>query len=476
MHSPLTMYPAHSSPADALLAHVGRRPHLYVSVLVHAVALVALYQLGSRRVELDAVERQRQLVESGSRLTDNVRLEKRVRDMAQVKSLLDEAAGDGAPKAAPPRDKDGEVQFAAAPATPADLLKQARELSRAIERIERESQADELARLLHIPKDQALKQVPEKSPPEQAWDAAPKTLAEAAAKIERLEARARDALERRREQLARQRDGAAVKGAGAGKAAGGGNAPSAAASASGLAEGGGNLRGGPEPTVLERMSAFVNPDLPDGATKAYLGGGLGEFYDHGTGRLADVDTATMVKGAGRIIGPGGTYANRIYVNRWYLIGPFDGQHGEAMFSNPRHPPEQAVALDAVYRGKGGRMLAWEYVDMARYPLVPAVQAEDAVYYGYTELMVDKERDLTVWVGADDDAQLWLNDKLVWRGGNVNKRWFFGRIYDRENTYARDYNLSEGGRVVHLKKGRNKLFFKLSNGPTRLFFSMVLTPT
>jgi hypothetical protein len=43
-----------------------------------------------------------------------------------------------------------------------------------------------------------------------------------------------------------------------------------------------------------------------------------------------------------------------------------------------------------------------------------------------------------------------------------------------NTYVRDYNLSEGKRTVHFRKGRNKLFFKLSNGPTRLFFSLVLT--
>jgi hypothetical protein len=175
-----------------------------------------------------------------------------------------------------------------------------------------------------------------------------------------------------------------------------------------------------------------------------------------------------------MIGPGGTYANRVWVNRWYLIGPFDGRHGEGLFANYRHPPEQGVVLDAAYRGKGGRLVTWDYVDMARYPLIPPVPAEDAVYYGYTELMLDAEQDLTIWVGADDDAQLWLNDRLVWKGGNVDKDSFFGQIYETRNSYVRDYNLNEGRRVVHFRKGRNKLFFKLSNGPTRLFFSLVLT--
>ncbi len=112
--------------------------------------------------------------------------------------------------------------------------------------------------------------------------------------------------------------------------------------------------------------------------------------------------------------------------------------------------------------------------MARYPLIPPVSAEDAVYYGYTELMIDADQDLSIWVGADDDAQLRLNDRLVWEGGNVNKGSFFGQFYETRNTYVRDYDLSEGKRVVHFRKGRNKLFFKLSNGPTRVFFSLVLT--
>jgi hypothetical protein len=88
--------------------------------------------------------------------------------------------------------------------------------------------------------------------------------------------------------------------------------------------------------------------------------------------------------------------------------------------------------------------------------------------------MDREQDLTIWVGAHDDAQLWLNDRLVWRGRRVAKAGFYREVQDKNNTHGRDYNFSEGKRVVHFRPGRNKLFFKLSNGMGPLFFSLVLT--
>lgn len=163
------------------------------------------------------------------------------------------------------------------------------------------------------------------------------------------------------------------------------------------------------------------------------------------------------------------------MNNWYVIGPFEGRHGSAMFSNFHYAPEQAVVLDASYPGKDRRVLRWRYVSTPDYPLVPPDYAEDAVYYGYTELMVDKARDVTAWLGADDDAKVWVNDRQIWAGGNIKKAWFWRTIYDTRNSYASDLNLNEVQRTVHLRAGRNKIFFKMANGPGRTFFSMVLTP-
>jgi hypothetical protein len=376
------------------------------------------------------------------------------------------------------------VQFSAQPKAPDELLKQAKALSRKIDELERNAKAERLAKLLDIPKDKALEQIAKAPAPDEPSSPEPTNAAEAAAQIEQLEAKARDVLEQRRQQLEQQQNGVQVAADTAGAAQRGAGKGNGNANTNGNANGRGSGKlgkgigdgttNGAGTVMLDRIAAFKNPDLPDRVTTAYAGDGLRPFLGDGVGHVPEVDAATMVKGAGRIIGPGGTYANRVWVNRWYVIGPFSGRHGPGVFANYRHPPEQGVVLDAAYRGKGGRVVKWDYVDMARYPLMPPVHAEDAVYYGYTELMIDAEQDLTIWVGADDDAQLWLNDRLVWAGGNVHKDWFFGQVYETRNTFVRDYNLSEGKRTVHFRKGRNKLFFKLSNGPTRIFFSLVLT--
>jgi hypothetical protein len=458
------------TPGAALLAHVRRHPFMISSVTLHAVLLVVLQHLGSQRIEHARIDRQQRLIESGKRLTAQARLDRRVHDMERIKSLLEQSVA-----AHPGANKEDEVQFSAQPKAPDELLKQARELSRKIDELEREAKAERLAQLLDIPKEKALQQVAETKKLDEPPAPEPKDAAEAAAQIEQLEAKARDVLEQRRQQLEQRQNGVRVApgaGKGNGSANGNGNGRLNGSGQSGQGTGKGTP-GGAGTSLLDRIGAFTNPDMPDRVTQAYLSGS-GPIFGGGEGHVPDVDAATMVKGAGRIIGPGGTYANRVWVNRWYLIGPFDGRHGAGLFANYRHPPEQGVVLDAAYRGKGGRLVKWEYVDMARYPLIPPVPAEDAVYYGYTELKIDADQDLTIWVGADDDAQLWLNDRLVWKGGDVAKDSFFGQFYLTRNTYVRDYNLSEGKRTVHFRKGRNKLFFKLSNGPTRLFFSLVLT--
>lgn len=476
------MFPNDSPTLAPTFGPIRRHPFLVASVVLHALPLVALYYLGSQRIELVQRERQQRQVESGARLTAQARLEKRVHDMERIKSLLEQSTA-----AHPAGNKDDEVQFSAQPKAPEALLKQAKDLARKIDEIERDTKAEQLAKLLDIPKEKALEQVAAKAKAEEPPAAEPQTPAEAAAQIEQLEAKARVALEERRHQLEQQEKGmqvaadaagAAQRGAGKGngkgngKGDGNGDGRLNGNGQSGQGLGGGNT-GGVGRTTLDRIAAFTNPDMPDRMTQAYTGP-MGAFFGGGTAHIPTVDAASMVKGAGRMIGPGGTYANRVWINRWYLIGPFDGRHGAGLFANYRHPPEQGVVLDAAYRGKGGRLVKWDYVDRARYPLEPPVHAEDAVYYGYTELMLDAAQDLTIWVGADDDARLWLNDRLVWEGGNVNKDSFFGQVYETRNTFVRDYNLNEGKRVVRFRKGRNKLFFKLSNGPTRIFFSLVLT--
>ena len=185
-----------------------------------------------------------------------------------------------------------------------------------------------------------------------------------------------------------------------------------------------------------------------------------------------IDQQSMRAFDGRIIGAGADFTNRIYLNAWYLIGPFVANKAipeEAL------PPESGVDLDAAYFGKGRQLLQWEYVETKSYPFVPPNAEGDAVYYGYTEIMLDKDRVLIADIGSDDDAKIWVNDALVWRGNNSRKPWYYEGGFRPRQADRATYNLTEGSVALKLKKGRNRIMFRLFNGYADTFFSMVLRP-
>jgi hypothetical protein len=175
--------------------------------------------------------------------------------------------------------------------------------------------------------------------------------------------------------------------------------------------------------------------------------------------------------AGRRIGPGGVDANRIYVDTWYVVGPFEAT-GAHPLDHP-YPPEFAVDLDGTYAGKRGRALAWKYLQAGEYPTYLPNPAENAIYYGYTELMLDHDREVWAWIGADDDCKVWVDDQLVWNGGATTKPWFLVDARSMKPEIADD-NLSEGKVRLRLHAGRNRVLFKLYNGIEVMFFSLVLT--
>ena len=132
-----------------------------------------------------------------------------------------------------------------------------------------------------------------------------------------------------------------------------------------------------------------------------------------------------------------------------------------------------VNLDAAYLGNSQRVLKWEYFHAGQYPLVAPVQAENAVYYGYAEINMDQERDLWMAAGADDDAKVWFNKRVVWISGNESKPWYRGGFRGLTDDIAH-LNLSESKRKLHFNKGRNTLMFKLYNGCCEQFLSLTLS--
>ena len=455
---------------------ISPRRHTFtaVSLTVHAVLIALCYYFGSYRIDL---ARQQDLVRVGTELSKQARMEKSVLDMKQINKLLEQSSRGYASSDA----GEDPTNFSATslPKSPAELLEEARQLSASIAEVEKRLKADELARIEGISKDQAREQLDapaQTSAPPPLQAATPEQLA---TEIERLEVRARAALVQRQHDLLQRVNGVAVRPpeSSAGNTHGGGRQDKAVRSGTGGAKDAplSLTPGRNEGPAVDRITKFINRDLalPKDVSQRYYRHGE-RIFNPGVGKIPVVQAATMRKGVGRMLGREGEFANRVYVNSWYLIGPFEGKHGSGLFSNYRYPPEDGVVLDAAYRGKGNRVLRWRYLNADSYPLVPPDFAEDAVYYGYTEIMLDRERYLTMWIGADDDAQIWLNDEKVWAGGNSNKTSFWHDLYDVRNTHARDFNMTEGKRNVRFKKGRNKIFFKLANGPSRTFFSLVLT--
>jgi hypothetical protein len=486
-----------------IVAHVKRSPYLYTSLFIHAVLLtvfcyVEFYEIETKELKIQ----ERRAVESVSK-ANNMEMQKRVKDMETIKQLLEQSASDYKDDG---NNNTTEEQPHAALASelkkPENLLAQAEDITKSIEEIKKTLEAEELARVLDISTEEAAKKVRDKKEkPKDEAEKEKQTSGDSAAEIERLEANAREALKERLEQLEQRENGVQVasdndheskttensankqQGSGEGEGEdhsdgqGDDKGEGKAKGANGSGErgyAGQATQNSPDiKKIKERMISFAGEGIaiPKEARKEQYQ--HGPLFNPGGGDLPEVSEGE-VKVAGQIIGVGGRFAQRVSINNWYVIGPFPGGTGRGLFSNRKYPPEQTIDLEAVYFGKDNQLLSWKYVNENHYPLIPPILTSDAVYYGYTEIKFNEAQDLWVWIGADDDVQVTINNRLMWKGGNVNKSGFFERIYTSGTYFFHTWNLTEGKRLVHFNKGRNTVFFKLSNGPERCFFSMILT--
>jgi hypothetical protein len=475
---------ARQSPLQFLLVaavrQIVRRPYLSTSVAAHAALLALLYYFGSYQPEL---RRQDAEVASSLRATSMASTAKRLQDLETIKQLMEKSADrvDAQPEPNP--------SLSTAPQTSQEMVERARELSQAIEALDEEIKAEELAELTGVPEappavessEAALPKAPISADKAESGDSQDVlTEEQAASEVAALEAKARATLAQRQQRLEAKENGVQVEGHGQSRAgeqgAGAGEQGAGTGAGQGGSAAGAPSKVGSSNSVRAEIGEFIaeSESIEHAARSETYANSNGGIFERGSLEIPAVDASTLVLGRGRMLGAGGEYANRVYLNTWYIIGPFPGRHGRGLFENPSYPPEKAVLLDAVYFGKDKRLLKWRYVTAQSYPLVPTDLAEDSVYYGYTEVFVDQACDLTAWIGVDDDVQIYLNGRRVWEGGNVNKQSYFDAIFNPNTTYLRDYNRTEGKRVLHFKQGRNKIFFKLSNGPNDPFLSMVLT--
>lgn len=368
---------------------------------------------------------------------------------------------------------------------PGTALERARRAAEALEARERAERAEELSRLLRIPADEARARV------EAEARGQPAPPAEEAAALARWEERAREAAQRMQQRAERQRNGAPAEGrapgeptVGASGTAGAGGDSSAGPREAGLGQGSGQGSGpgaSPGATAGTAPGSGSGPGAQAGAGQPTLGANVPSL-DGGTtstdrrtySSQAPVSAQAVAPGAvarARRVGREGAAANRIVLDRWYVVGPFHADSPQDLHQRVL-PPELHVNLDAVYEGKERRLLRWRWSDQPAYPFVPQPRMEDAIYYAYTELVVDQSQDVWLDLGVDDDAKLWLNDALVWVSGPGTKPWYLKPYYNLHDSIA-NRALVEDSRRVRLQAGRNRLLLKLYNGIDLMFFSVVV---
>jgi len=158
---------------------------------------------------------------------------------------------------------------------------------------------------------------------------------------------------------------------------------------------------------------------------------------------------------GRKVLAGGQRSKWMYVDSWYVLGPFPNPR--RINRDKKFPPESVVDLDAKYVGKDGKVIRWEFLQSPGPMIVPSDPEEYAIYYAYTELWFEKPTDMWIAVGSDDKSSLWIEDQPVWVSGNQLKSW----------------QIAEGMRRVHFHKGLNRILYRIENGWKQVAWSLVL---
>ena len=167
-----------------------------------------------------------------------------------------------------------------------------------------------------------------------------------------------------------------------------------------------------------------------------------------------IDLSKTIPLPGRKLLKDGPGAEWMFVNTWYIIGPFPNPDRRNL--EEKFPPEASldptlgfvgIDLDARYVGMGQQTIRWEYVATdRRVCFIPPVPEEWAIWYAYTEIWSETDQDKFCIFGSDDWGKCWINGEEVFVSGITPHPW----IPDRK--YAK----------VSFRQGFNPVLFKLEN--------------
>jgi putative heme-binding domain-containing protein len=146
---------------------------------------------------------------------------------------------------------------------------------------------------------------------------------------------------------------------------------------------------------------------------------------------------------------------------FHIVGPFDNGKNDSGLDEEFGPEkEKEPDLKATYPGKSGKV-GWRtvkpdgqgYFDLQAFY---APNSDNIVSYLTRDIDSPADQEATVLLGADDGCKLWLNGKLV-----HTNRDHFAAVPERETV------------KVQLKKGVNRILFKINNGNNPHGFYMTI---
>jgi putative membrane-bound dehydrogenase-like protein len=149
------------------------------------------------------------------------------------------------------------------------------------------------------------------------------------------------------------------------------------------------------------------------------------------------------------------------VDSWHIIGPFDNGDADKGLDVAFAPEKVGYDADGFYPGKSGKVVwrkvtpdATGYVDLQAFY---APNSNNIVSYLYREVESPADQEATLLIGSDDCHKVWLNGALV-----------------HTNRVHRAAVPEQDTVKVKLKKGTNRILFKITNGDGAhgLYFTVV----
>ncbi len=159
----------------------------------------------------------------------------------------------------------------------------------------------------------------------------------------------------------------------------------------------------------------------------------------------------------------------LFIGTWFVIGPWEG--GESMDFSETNPPETRIDLDGKYYdgkfadqpGHIDQVLGWRFYQSDRRRCEPPRVYGAAIYYWFTEVYSDRDREVILGIGQDDGGRVWLNDVLIYEDNG------------RQGSADTIFEEIKGLRRVTLRKGFNRILVRHQNGPTFCHQRIVIMP-